>query len=411
MTYAEATAWLFSRFPAYQILGVSAYKPDLFHVKKLLDALGNPHTGLDCIHIAGTNGKGSTSHILAALCQTHGLKTGIFTSPHLVDFRERIKVDGREIPESEVIRWVESVIPSLNIDYEPSFFELTFALAINFFKETHCQVCIIETGLGGRLDATNILQPKLSVITNIGLDHQNFLGNTRPEIATEKAGIIKSNTPVLIAERDRETEHIFLSKVQSESANLRWVTFEEHIDSDLLGAFQQLNLHTAKQAFEWFCNIIGLPVEQRKMQFALTHVATLTGFKGRMQFVQEQPKVIFDVAHNVSGIRVLLHALSRIKFEKLHLVFGTSSDKDLTEILPLLPKEANYYLCEFKNTRSRKTEEWEAIGEAYFPHYEVFSSPIHALDAAKKGASAEDLILVFGSFFLIGELFESLGIG
>ena len=408
MHYSEAVSWLFSRFPAYQNLGAQAYKPDLDNVRRLLQALGNPEKDLHFIHIAGTNGKGSTSHILAALSQSHGLKTGVFTSPHLVDFRERIKIDGVQISEDDVIHWVENVIPSLPLDFEPSFFELTFALALTYFKEAQCDVCIIETGLGGRLDATNVILPKLSVITNIGYDHQNFLGDTRAQIAFEKSGIIKLNTPVLIAEKDPETQAVFAEKVKNTGAQLRWVDFSGYLESDLRGKYQQLNLHTAKQAFAWYCDLIGLEIQPDKVDNALKNVAQLTDFRGRMELIQENPKVIFDVAHNISGIRVLLHEIMSLDFQRLHIVFGTANDKDLSEVFDLLPKEACYYFTQFSNMRSRTVQEWKELVPKDFPKHYFFDNAQDAYSSARDSAGTEDLILVFGSFFLIGDLIESL---
>ena len=407
MQYQEAVSWLFSRFPSYQNLGASAYKPDLNNTISLLDALGHPENDLNCIHIAGTNGKGSTSHILAALCQSHGLKTGIFTSPHLVDFRERIKIDGVQISQETVVDWVENVIPSLPLDFEPSFFELTFALALVYFKEAHCDVCIIETGLGGRLDATNVILPKLSVITNIGFDHQNFLGDTRPLIAGEKAGIIKAHVPVLIAEKDQETQAVFEEKVKNVSAQLRWVDFSGNLESDLLGSYQQLNLHTAKQAFEWYCDLMEIKNQTDQVDYALKNVAKLTDFHGRMELIQENPLVIFDVAHNISGIRVLLHELKSLTYSRLHIVFCAANDKDLSEVFEILPKNAQYYFTQFSNIRSRKVEEWQTIVPKDFTH-KLFKTPIDAYQHATSHASNEDLVLVFGSFFLVGELISTM---
>jgi dihydrofolate synthase / folylpolyglutamate synthase len=407
MQYQEAVSWLFSRFPSYQNLGASAYKPDLNNTISLLDALGHPENDLNCIHIAGTNGKGSTSHILAALCQTHGLKTGIFTSPHLVDFRERIKIDGVQISEETVVDWVENVIPSLPLDFEPSFFELTFALALVYFKNENCDACIIETGLGGRLDATNVILPKLSVITNIGFDHQNFLGDTRPLIAGEKAGIIKAHMPVLIAEKDPETQAVFEEKVKNVSAQLRWVDFSGNLESDLLGSYQQLNLHTAKQAFEWYCDLMEIKNQTEQVDYALKNVAKLTDFHGRMELIQENPLVIFDVAHNISGIRVLLHELKSLTYSRLHIVFGAANDKDLSEVFEILPKNAQYYFTQFSNMRSRTMEEWQAIVPKDFTH-KLFKTPRDAYQHATFHASKEDLVLVFGSFFLVGELISTM---
>lgn len=409
MQYSEAVSWLFSRFPAYQNLGPSAYKPDLRNVRLLLDVLENPERNLSFIHIAGTNGKGSTSHILAALCQKHGLKTGVFTSPHLVDFRERIKVDGDQIAEETVIDWVENVIPALALDFEPSFFELTFVMALVHFKQMKCDVCIIETGLGGRLDATNAISPKLSVITNIGFDHQNFLGDTRTQIAFEKAGIIKNETPVLIAEKDDETRSVFEDKVKTVRAHLRWVNFSGFLESDLSGSYQQLNLHTAKQAFEWYCELMKIEIQPYLLLSALKNVAQLTDFHGRMELIQEKPKVIYDVAHNISGIRVLLNELKSIPHNQLHVVFGAANDKDLTEVFEIFPKDARYYFTQFKNMRSRTVQEWEELlCKDFCANFQVFKSPKVALDDALNQANSNDLVLVFGSFFLIGELIEEV---
>lgn len=407
MLYSEAVHWLFSRFPSYQNVGLSAYKPDLNNVTKILDVLGNPEKDMKFIHIAGTNGKGSTSHILAAICQSNKLKTGIFTSPHLVDFRERIKIDGVQISEETVVDWVENVIPSLPLDFEPSFFELTFALALVHFKNESCDVCIIETGLGGRLDATNVILPKLSVITNIGFDHQNFLGDTRPLIAGEKAGIIKAHVPVLIAEKDEETQSVFEEKVKNVSAQLRWVDFSGNLESDLLGSYQQMNLHTAKQAFEWYCELMSIEIEPIQVDYALKNVSKLTDFHGRMELIQENPMVILDVAHNISGIRVLLHELKLLTFKRLHIIFGAANDKDLSEVFDILPKDAFYHFTQFSNMRSRKVEEWQAIVPKDFKH-QIFKTPIDAYQHATSHASKEDLVLVFGSFFLVGELISTM---
>jgi dihydrofolate synthase/folylpolyglutamate synthase len=408
MTYAECVSWLFSRFPSYQNLGASAYKPDLNNTILLLDALGHPENDLNCIHIAGTNGKGSTSHILAALCQSHGLKTGVFTSPHLVDFRERIKIDGVQISEESVVDWVENVIPALNLDFEPSFFELTFALALQHFKNESCDVCIIETGLGGRLDSTNVILPKLSVITNIGYDHQNFLGDTRAQIAGEKAGIVKANVPLLIAEKDVETQAVFEEKSTKENASLRWVDFSGHLKSDLLGSYQQINLHTAKQAFEWYCEIMSIENQQEQVSYALKNVAQLTDFHGRMELIQENPKVIFDVAHNISGIRVLLNEFKYLTYNRLHVVFGAANDKDLTEVFDILPKDALYHFTQFKNLRSRTVEEWKNTIPDNFANFVIHANAKSAFKTALESAQDEDLVLVFGSFFLVGELLSGM---
>jgi dihydrofolate synthase/folylpolyglutamate synthase len=409
MTYEAAVSWLFSRFPSYQNVGANAYKPDLVNVQLLLKALGYPEKALKFVHIAGTNGKGSTSHILAALCQSHGLKTGIFTSPHLVDFRERVKIDGRQIPEDTVIHWVREVIPELDLAFEPSFFELTFALALVYFKSENCDICIVETGLGGRLDATNVITPVLSVITNIGLDHQNFLGNTRNLIAAEKAGIIKNDIPVLIAERDIETEAVFLQKAKTCNAELRWVDFSmPDVSSDLRASYQQLNLKTAQQAFLWMGEMHILPVDAGLMVDAFQNVTQLTDFRARFEVLSNQPLTIIDVAHNTAGVETLMQEIQSIDFQNLHLVIGASADKNIEEILSLLPKHASYYLCEFSNPRSRKFAELHDIADDFLENYSIFSDVNTGFAAAQAIAQPNDLILIFGSFFLIGDLLTSL---
>jgi dihydrofolate synthase / folylpolyglutamate synthase len=407
MDYKSAVSWLFSRFPAYQNVGTQAYKPDLHNVIRLLEVLKNPEQNLAFIHVAGTNGKGSTSHILAALCQSHDLKTGVFTSPHLVDFRERIKVNGIQISEESVIDWVVNIIPALNLEFEPSFFELTFALALVHFKNENCDVCIIETGLGGRLDATNVIFPKLSVITNIGYDHQNFLGDTRPQIAIEKAGIIKADVPVLIAEKDNETKAVFEGKSKNENASLRWVDFSGHLESDLLGSYQQMNLHTSKQAFEWYCDLASIEIQLNQVEYALKNVAQLTDFHGRMELIQESPKVIFDVAHNISGIRVLLNELQEIQYKQLYIVFGAANDKDLTQVFSILPKDAIYHFTQFSNIRSKTVEDWKNSIPHDFGNFTIHTKAKSAYQSALELANDDDLILVFGSFFLIGDLLSS----
>ncbi len=407
MTYEAAVSWLFSRFPSYQNVGANAYKPDLVNVQLLLKALKHPEKDLKFVHLAGTNGKGSTSHILAALCQSHGLKTGIFTSPHLVDFRERIKIDGVQIPESMVIHWVQEVIPELQLDFEPSFFELTFALALVYFKSENCDICIVETGLGGRLDATNVITPVLSVITNIGLDHQDFLGNTRSLIAAEKAGIIKIDVPVVIAERDIETEFVFSQNAKSCNSPMRWVDFSvPNVPSDLRASYQQLNLKTAQEAFFYLGELKILQPKADLMLHAFLNVSKLTDFRARFEVLSERPLIIIDVAHNAAGVQVLMQEIQSLQFENMHLVIGTSADKDVSEMLNLLPESANIYLCEFSNTRSRKFSEWEEIADAYLTRYSIFADAKSGFNAAKATAQANDLILVFGSFFLIGDLLQ-----
>lgn len=404
-TYPETTDWLFSQFPAYQNLGAGAYKPDLHNISKLLTALGNPHESLKFIHIAGTNGKGSTSHIISSILQAHGLKTGLFTSPHLVDFRERIKINGEYISENEVVLWVHDILTKLNLDYSPSFFELSFAMAIDYFAIQQCDVCVIETGLGGRLDATNILQPLISVITNIGLDHKQFLGNTRVEVAREKAGIIKANTPVIICEKDDETQSIFENKAKNANAPLFWVENDTKIETDLYGSFQQLNANTAVCAINHVAPLLGFDLDQELTEKGLKTVKTSTNFKGRMEVLSKQPLTILDGAHNTEGVRALLASIALTTNGRLFLIYGASSDKDLDEITTLFPAKSEIYFTTFNHPRSFSIEELKQQTKDLKQKTNYRSSPHEALEEIQQVAVKEDTILIFGSLFLVAEFF------
>lgn len=404
-SYKEVTAWLFEQFPSYQQVGAGAYKPDLENIFKLLDALGNPEKALRFIHIAGTNGKGSTSHMLSALCQQHGLKTGLFTSPHLVDFRERIKVNGVYISEETVVNWVENRLPELELDYAPSFFELTFAMAMDHFRQMQCDVCIIETGMGGRLDATNIIQPLVAVITNIGLDHKQFLGETRREIAGEKAGVIKKGIPVVICEKEAETQQVFEQVAQEQQAPLHWVNCHEQLECDLIGAFQQQNAHSAVAAFELACPQLGIQPDDHQIKRALRNVKTLTGFLGRMEILANEPLTILDGAHNREGVMALLHAVKAFNKGRLHIIYGASNDKDIQEIVRLFPRDCVISFTEFGHPRAAKYDQLKS--SAVDLHQEVFffSNPKEALKHAQHTANKQDTILIFGSLFLVAEFF------
>jgi len=404
-SYPEITAWLFEQFPSYQNLGAGAYKPDLENISKLLAALGNPEKALTYVHVAGTNGKGSTSHMLSALFQEHGLKTGLFTSPHLIDFRERIKINGEYIPEHVVVNWVENRLPELQLDYEPSFFELTFAMALDYFRTSKCEICIIETGMGGRLDATNSILPLVSVITNIGMDHRQFLGDTRYAIAREKAGIIKSGIPVVICEREEQTLPAFEDKVAEMNTTIHWVDSSMPVECDLNGKFQQDNAHTAITAFRLAAPKLNLTVDEDKIRLALKSIKTLTRFLGRMEVLQDEPLTILDGAHNMEGVIALLDSVKSITNGRLHIVYGASSDKDIPEITRLFPRNCRVYFTEFNHPRSADYAQLK--DSAINLHQEVFffRSPKDALMHAQQATNKGDAILIFGSLFLVAEFF------
>lgn len=402
-TYEATTEWLFNQFPAYQNLGAGAYKPDLYNIEKLLHALNNPHKQLNCIHIAGTNGKGSTSHILSSILQSAGYKVGLFTSPHLVDFRERIKVNGEYISEEKVIHWVNEVIPQLNIDYSPSFFELTFAMAVDHFKTEECDFCIIEVGLGGRLDATNCINPLISVITNIGLDHQQFLGETRSLIAAEKAGIIKDEVPVVICEKDDETQSVFETTARKRKAPLIWVK-PTPIKTDLIGVYQQYNANTANTVIHVLKEMKVVQVNEQQLEQGLMHVKQNTKFMGRMDVLSKAPLTVIDGAHNKEGVKALLDNFSDSK-HTLHIVYGASNDKNIEEVITLFPKNAIVYFTEFNHQRSFKVEDLQKRTEKITHKSNYFSDSKLALKNAQLTAKKEDTILIFGSLFLISEFF------
>lgn len=397
-SYSETIHWLFEQFPAYQNIGKEAYKPTLEHTYSLLNLLGNPHKNLRFIHVAGTNGKGSTCHILSSIFQEHKLKTGLFTSPHLLDFRERIKVNGVEAKEQFVIDFTEN-IKNLKLAFSPSFFEISFTMAMAYFAQQECDICVIETGLGGRLDATNVITPLLSIITNIGFDHQQFLGNTLTEIATEKAGIIKQNVPVLIAERKLETKAVFEQKAKEMQSPLFWVDNTNEIPTDLSGKYQKKNVATAYSTFKILANTLGLNVSTTEI--AISKVQTNCPIKGRMQLLQRSPMVIVDAAHNEAGIIALFESVGEIEYENLHIVYGASSDKAVAQLVDLFPKDAFLYFTVFNNKRSSTLETLEVKTLLLKQNKTYYTSPDLAYHQALKSAHQNDLILIFGSFFLI----------
>ena len=331
--YEAAITWLFNQFPSYQQQGALAYKPDLGNIKALLLALNAPQKQLPFIHIAGTNGKGSCSSLLASILTAHGERVGLFTSPHLFDFRERIRINGITISESYVISFCNT-IQKLDLTISPSFFEITFAMALRYFAEQHCSICVIETGLGGRLDATNIITPLVCLITNIGLDHTQFLGDTLEAIASEKAGIIKEEIPVVISETQEETERVFRAKASTLHAPIVFADQVKHMTDiftiPLLGAHQQRNFNAVNAVLEILHQKQRIQLNSERVQLGLDQLLENTGFRGRLQRLKTKPTVFADVSHNVPGIKETLQTIRTLQTGKTHIIFGASYFKIYT---------------------------------------------------------------------------------
>ena len=405
-------------------IGSAAFKKDLDNIRILCDKLGNPQKQFQSIHIGGTNGKGSVSHMLSAIFQQQGYKTGLYTSPHLFDFRERIKVNGTELSEEFVIDFVARLQPLIE-EIEPSFFEITVAMAFEYFKTRKVDVAIIEVGLGGRLDSTNIINPLVSVITNIGWDHMNMLGNTLEEIAFEKAGIIKNNTPVVIGERQAITDPIFISAAKERNAPLyfaednfsvesyKWINFNLHINItkdnkiktyvlDLPGIYQLKNILTVLQTVNLLKSQYN--IDDQSVTKALSHVKSLTGLKGRWEMINEDPKVIVEVAHNIPGIDQLLQQLNQLSFNKLHIIFAMVKDKSPDDILNLLPQQATYYWTQSHIPRALAAFDLKEVGDKLNLQGLAYDNVNDALAHAINSAESNDLILICGSIFLAAEL-------
>ena len=400
MTYQETVDWLFSQVPNYQKQGSSAYKPGLDTILTLLGRIGDPQKEIKTIHVAGTNGKGSVCHILAACLIENGLRTGLFTSPHILDFRERIKINGEPVSEEFVIRFVATNKAHFE-ELQPSFFELTTAMAFAAFREYQCELSVIETGLGGRLDSTNVIVPEVSVITNIGLEHTHFLGNTIPEVAREKAGIIKQDTPVVLGNHSIESMQVMKEVAVSRNAEITQFK-PQSFDSDLLGSYQQENLATAYSVLE-ILKERGWNLDMEKVVQAMKKVAHLTGFQGRMQCIGEQPMIILDAAHNHHSLKQLLSEVQKLEFDQLYILFSASNDKDL-DMLELIPVEAKLHLCSFRSKRSYSINELKESAIEHKLLFDAHSSSrkayVTVLDLAENG----DLVLVCGSFYLLEEI-------
>lgn len=408
MTYSETLDWLFSQLPMYQRTGGANYKIDLEKTWSLMKLLGHPERKLKAIHVAGTNGKGSTSHMIASTLQESGYKTGLYTSPHLIDFRERVKVDGQVISEEYVVNFVQRN-KSVFEDLALSFFEMTVGLAFDYFVSQNTDIVVIEVGMGGRLDSTNVLEPLVSVITNIGLDHQQFLGNTIAEICKEKAGIIKKETPVVIGAFQNETAPIFQDIAAKLNAPLvNAYEREKHgYTTDLKGLYQQQNLNTAVATLGVLKNL-GWNLPEAHIKNGLRHVVPNTGLLGRWQIVQQNPQVICDTGHNIEGISEVVHQLSITPCRKLHMVWGMINDKDPQKYLNLLPKDVDYYFCAPSIPRKMPVETLAQNARDVGLKGNVYPSVREAYDSALRQAEPEDLVFVGGSTFVVADFLESL---
>jgi len=405
MNYQETTNWMFNQLPMYQHQGASAYKKDLSNVILLANHLDNPQKKLQCIHVAGTNGKGSTSHMMASILQEAGYKVGLYTSPHLKDFRERIKINGAEISESFVVEFIAEHQSFFEAN-DMSFFEMTVGLAFDYFVKENVDIAIIEVGLGGRLDATNIITPLISVITNIGIDHVQFLGNTLESIATEKAGIIKPEIPVVIGEYTPKTKAVFLAKAKENNAEIYFASelISETPPSDLIGDYQIHNKKTVVQTFKILNEQTNFEVSAENIKSGLLNVVKNTGLLGRWQQLGENPKVICDTAHNKHGLEVVLNQIQKESFKKLHVVLGVVNDKELTEVLPLFPKDATYYFCKPNIPRGLDASSLQEQASAFSLIGNTYNSVAEAYKEAKNNASKNDFIYIGGSTFVVAEL-------
>lgn len=405
MNYQETTEWMFNQLPMYQTQGASAYKKDLTNTHQLIEHLENPHKNIKCIHVAGTNGKGSTSHMLASILQEAGYKVGLYTSPHLKDFRERIKINGQEITETFVCDFIR-VNKSFFESNAISFFEMSVGLAFDYFSKEKVDIAIIEVGMGGRLDATNIITPLISVITNIGLDHTQFLGNTLEAVAFEKAGIIKPGLPVIIGEYTIETKPVFLAKAAETKSDIYFASdlITTTHPSDLIGSYQIHNKKTVLQTIAILNNQTEFNIQQDHIIKGLLQVVKNTGLQGRWQQLGVSPKVVCDTAHNKEGLSIVMDQLSKETFEQLHIVFGVVNDKNLDQILPLLPKNAIYYFTKPNNPRGLPAEELYSKAIAYGLTGQVYNSVTTAYKKALQAAIDKDMIYIGGSTFVVAEI-------
>lgn len=405
MNYKETLDWMFNQLPMYQTQGASAYRKDITNTILLANHLRNPEKKLKCIHVAGTNGKGSTSHLLASVLQEAGYKVGLYTSPHLKDFRERIVINGQPIPEDYVCEFINKNKSFFEAN-QLSFFEMSVGLAFDYFANEKTDINIIEVGMGGRLDSTNIITPLISVITNIGLDHTQFLGDTLEAIAFEKAGIIKPKIPIVIGEYVSNTKPVFLAKAATTLSEIYFASdlVEKNYPSALLGDYQIQNKKTVLQTISVLQEKKLLSINEEAIKNGFLNVVKNTNLQGRWQQLGSNPKIICDTAHNAHGLSVVLEQVKKEQFEKLHIVLGVVNDKNLDEILPLFPKTAIYYFCKPSIPRgldaaivSTKAAEFHLIGA-------IYNSVSIAYQKAKENATPNDLIYIGGSTFVVAEI-------
>jgi dihydrofolate synthase / folylpolyglutamate synthase len=405
MNYKETLDWMFNKLPMYQTQGATAYRKDITNTVLLAGHLGNPERHLKCIHVAGTNGKGSTSHLLASVLQEAGYTVGLYTSPHLKDYRERIAINGEPIPEDYVTGFMNRNKSFFEAG-ELSFFEMSVGLAFEYFAASKTDINIIEVGMGGRLDSTNIITPLVSVITNIGLDHTQFLGDTLEAIAFEKAGIIKPGVPVIIGEYVPETKAVFLAKAKESYSDIYFASdlIRETYPSALLGDYQASNKKTVLQALKILNQQTEFSVSEQAIKNGFLNVVANTNLQGRWQQLGSSPTIICDTAHNAHGLKIVLNQIQHEVFDRLHIVLGVVNDKNLEEILPLFPKNANYYFCKPDIPRGLDAGILKEKAALYNLTGQTYPSVSNAYQAAKEKATSKDFIYIGGSTFVVAEI-------
>ncbi len=402
MTYKEATEYLFTQTPVFQRDGQSAYKPGLDRTNIINQWAGNPDKKFLTIHVGGTNGKGSVSHMLASVLQECGYKTGLYTSPHLKDFRERIKINGEMISESGVVDFVKKSIEELPSDLNPSFFELTTIMAFDWLSKNHVDIAIIEVGLGGRLDSTNIINPIASVITNISFDHMYLLGSDLEKIAFEKAGIIKNGVPVIIGKAEGKVKDVFSETAKARNSDIYFAGEINNLETDLKGLYQKENLGTVIKTLEVIKNH-GIKTDINLIKSGLSKVVKNTNFRGRWETISNDPLIICDTAHNEAGIEYVVKQLSETSYNNLHFVIGMVNDKDIRKVLSLLPKNAVYYFTKASIPRALDEKELKNMALQFGLHGSTYPGVEFAINEAKKNYRQNDLIFVGGSNFIVAE--------
>lgn len=429
MSYSKTLEYMFNQLPMYQRVGAAAYKADLKNTIEICNLLNNPQNKFKSIHVAGTNGKGSSSHMMASILQEAGYKVGLYTSPHLKDFRERIKINGKEISKQYIVDFISRHKKDFD-RIQPSFFEMTVGLAFNYFAEKKVDIAVVEVGLGGRLDSTNVITPLLSIITNISYDHMNLLGDTLPKIAAEKAGIIKSGTITVVNETQKETKHVFIDKAKKENSILIfadevyqakkidhaskyleteiWLKGSKNIaypkiESPLTGLYQTKNIIGVTTASFLLSEVYGLKITAKEVTSGIKNVIKNTGLRGRWEVLGKNPLIIADTGHNEAGIKEVLKQIKLTPHKNLHMVFGVVNDKDVTSILKLLPKKAIYYFCKASIPRALNETDLYTIAKKNKLKGAPFPTVKKALKAAIKNADKKDLIFIGGSTFVVAD--------